>query len=59
MIKRLLSSFFFFSFRYLSVYLFIKIGETLSVCRKHVHTGRPDIGIAKSIFKKFNTMSFQ
>ena len=74
MIKRSLSSFFFNFLVYLCTYLFIYLfvclfiyflrggidmGETLPVCREHVHTGRPHTRKDNSIFKKPDVMFFQ
>ena len=38
--------------------IFIKLGETLPVCREHVRTGRPHTRIDNSNSKKSNVMSF-
>ena len=35
------------------------MGETLPVCREHVHTGRPHTRKDNSIFKKPDVMFFQ
>ena len=73
MIKRSLSSFIFIFLRvgcrdvHLSEWgssaskntIFIKMQETLPVCREHVHTGRPHTRIDYSILKRLNVMLFQ